>query len=128
MAKRDNERAAEILVDAAYMGDSKAAEKWGVTTRTVQNYRAALEEDPELSSFFARKRQVNEQAWVSELAKALKASARKLGQWADAIENPSMEEVREIRHVFKDLSEVAITREVLRAGDGQQDTEGAGQG
>ena len=39
------ERAAAAIVDAAYMGDKEAAQKHGVTTRTVRRWRKRLETD-----------------------------------------------------------------------------------
>lgn len=52
--KIDYDKAARILVDAAQLGPQKAAEKHGITDKTVRNYRRRLETDEELSAAFRR--------------------------------------------------------------------------
>ncbi|WP_019584690.1 hypothetical protein [Deinococcus apachensis] len=42
MTKRDNPRAARILVDAALFGDRNACKPYKITDRTLRNYRTAL--------------------------------------------------------------------------------------
>jgi hypothetical protein len=52
----DNETRAEALVYAAYNTDQEAARKYGVTMRTLLNWRKTLEKGAELSNFFLVKR------------------------------------------------------------------------
>lgn len=115
MAKLDKSRAAEILVDAIYLGDDRAADKWGVTSRTIRRYRDRCAADPELSAFVQQKRSVNEANWAPELARALKVTIRKLAHFVETVDNPTLEAAREIRLLFKDLAEIQVMREVLGA-------------
>jgi hypothetical protein len=114
------DRAATILVDAAYLGDPRAAEKWKVTTRTIENYRARLKSDPHFSALFATKRAAAEGNWKHELGRALTTSIRKL---AALIENtdPTIlstpAAIEAVTGAVKALSEIAITGEVLNAGN-----------
>ncbi|AFD27743.1 hypothetical protein [Deinococcus gobiensis] len=129
------ERAAAILVDAAYLGDGEAAKKWQVTTRTIQNYRAKLKTDPLLSQFFARKRARAEGNWVGELRRSLGAVLEKSRLIAEAIEpvitvedpetgsqvqRVNMAALRTLIAAGKDLGEIALALEVLNAGDAQE--------
>lgn len=74
----DRERAAAILVDALYLGDQTAAEKWKVTSRTLRNYRERLATDPVFSAIFHEKRQASGALWAADLARALSAGIRPL--------------------------------------------------
>lgn len=49
------ERAAAAIVDAAYMGDKEAAQKHGVTTRTIRRWRKRLETDAYFESLVSDK-------------------------------------------------------------------------
>jgi len=50
--KVDHEKAAQALVDAHFTTDKAAADKHGVTARTIRNYRARLKTDEEFSACF----------------------------------------------------------------------------
>lgn len=51
----DYEKAARILVSAIELGsEAKAAAFWNVAPRTVRNYKAKLESDPELAAAFRK--------------------------------------------------------------------------
>lgn len=144
MAYRLNyERAAAILVDAAYLGDEVAAKKWDVTTRTIENYRTRLKTDVKLSELFARKRAAAEGNWVSELKRALRTGLSKAAQIIECIEPVIVVEtelgqeqqvnlpgLKLVIAASKDLGEIALALEVLNAGDADQDagaeTQGAG--
>ncbi|MFB9994088.1 hypothetical protein ACFFLM_19195 [Deinococcus oregonensis] len=129
--KRDNTRAARILVDAALLGDATACAKHEITIRTLQRYRSALDEDEELSSLYADlSRTVTSQHWASELNITLTTSVRKLGGLIHDLTSPTAENISAVTSAVKALSEIAITREVLGAGDGepnQGDTEEGGE-
>ena len=47
MAKRDNELAAKILCETHFGNIDKVAEKYGITSRTIRNYRLAQKDDDE---------------------------------------------------------------------------------
>lgn len=137
------ERAAAILVDAAYLGDEIAAKKWNVTTRTVENYRARLKTDPKLSELFARKRAAAEGSWASELKRALQSTMRKATMIVECIEpvlvvedpetgfqvqEVNMPALKTLIAAGKELGEIAIALEVLNAGNPDQDADPPAQG
>jgi len=131
----NHERAASVLVDAAYLGDEAAAKKWAITTRTIDNYRARLKTDPILSAKFRQKRQVAEGHWADELKRALGGTFRKIAMIVESIEIPEHGMVSALQFEMlvaasKTLGEIAIAREVLNAGDAQSsaapETTGAG--
>ncbi|HEX2865258.1 MAG TPA: hypothetical protein VHN99_11870 [Deinococcales bacterium] len=124
----DRDRAAAILVDAAYLGDPKAAERWKITTRTIENYRARLKKDPELSAIFAQKRQAAEGDWKSELARALRTGVRRLARMLDEVQGSDLEAIEAVTGAVKALSEIDLTREVLNAGHADAHSGRATQG
>jgi hypothetical protein len=125
--KRDNAKAARALVDAALLGDATACAQHEITLRTLQRYRAALEDDEELSRLYAElSRAVTSQHWATELNITLTTSVRKLGTLVRNLDTPSAESISAVTGAIKVMSEIAITREVLGqgvsdAGDGQPD-------
>lgn len=116
--KRDNLRAARALVDAALQGDATACAKHEITARTLQRYRAALETDEELSAFYAQlSRTVTTQNWANELNVTLTTAIRKQGDLIRGITTSSAENISAVTGAIKALSEIAITRDVLGAGE-----------
>ena len=135
--KRDNARAARVLVDAALFGDRKACENYGITDRTLRNYRTALDSDTELSALYAQlSKLVTNQTWAGELNTTLTTLMRKLGGMVQELPGSTAENISAVTGAIKVLSEIALTREVLGsgevndAGDGepdQGDTEASGE-
>ena len=116
--KRDNARAARALVDAALLGDATACAKHEITSRTLQRYRAALDSDEELSAFYAQlSRAVTTQNWATELNITLVTLVRKLGTMTRDLPGSTAENISAVTGAVKVLSEIAITREVLGAGE-----------
>lgn len=137
------ERAAAILVDAAYLGDEQAAKKWKITVRTIFNYRDRLKTDAKLSELFRQKRAAAEGNWVSELKRGLTSAFRKATMIIECIEPVTTVEdpetgfqsqevnlpaLRTLIAAGKDLGEIAIALEVLNAGDPDQDADPPAQG
>lgn len=128
--RRDNHKAARVLVDAALHGDRKASETHKITDRTLRNYRAALDTDTELSALYAQlSRLVTTQNWADELNTSLTGLIRKLGSMVQELPGSTAENITSVTGAIKVLSEIALTREVLGsangevsdAGDGEQD-------
>jgi hypothetical protein len=117
VATLNTERAARILVDAAYLGDTRAAEKWKITTRTIENYRARLKTDHELSALFATMRAAAEGNWKHELGRALTTGIRKLARLLEDVTIAEADTIEAVTGAVKALSEIAITGEVLNAGN-----------
>lgn len=137
------ERAAAILVDAAYLGDEQAAKKWNITVRTIFNYRERLKTDTKLSELFMRKRRAAEGNWVSELKRALRTTLDKATQIVECIEpvvtvvdpetdfqtqQVNLPALKTLIAAGKDLGEIALALEVLNAGDPEQNADPPAQG
>ncbi len=131
MAKRDNEQAARALVDAALLGDRKAAERHGITDRTLRNYRRALEDDPELSACLERcmraaleaQEAEDRASWADETSRALIQLTRDaLDLWRELkLEAESFTQRLEVLQTaltfIKQLTEPQLVREVMGPGD-----------
>ena len=118
--KRDNERAARLLVEAMLHGDVTAAEQAGVTRQTVYRYRKALLEDPELLQLFTEySKELLKRDWADALDSALAQNIVQLSLHMASLPLGTPASLEALTEAFRALSETAITREVLRAGDGE---------
>lgn len=117
MAKRDNQLAARALADWAREGFREAhanriTETYGVTVRTLWNWKAALDTDSELAGLFRdRLNDILNKDWAAYLGEALGELVQRIR--ALALDEPDLGKVVD---AFRALSEVEITREVLRVG------------
>lgn len=120
--KRDNNLAARLLVDAALLGDATACAKHKTTLRTLQRYRAALKDDPELSRLYAElSAEVTSRSWAQELDDTLASGIRKMRELIEATKTPDSLEV--VSEAVQGLAKIAITKEVLRAdSDAERDS------
>ncbi len=115
MARRDNHQAARALADWAREGFREAAarqitETYGVTVRTLWNWKKALDDDSELAGLFrARLNDILDLDWAAHLDEALAELVQRIRALAaDEID------LGKVVEAFRALSEVEITREVLR--------------
>ena len=116
----NSERAAAVLVDAAYMGDKEAAKKHGVTTRSIRNWRERLAEDAHFSAIFREKKNLVDQEWASELPSAIRSAIRFLRESAKESKLGDSRAIAAMTDALKALAEVAVTREILDARFGRQ--------
>jgi hypothetical protein len=114
------ERAAAVLVDAVFNSDKSAALKFGVSERSVRNYRKLLSEDAEFAAFFQIKKEQFDAAWVDDLPVALKKSITLIGECADSIredqrlkKNPAV--LAAVAGAMKLCAEVYMTSRVIDA-------------
>lgn len=126
MGRFNHERAASVLVEAAYFGDKAAADRFGLNVRTIERYRARLDEDTELSAFVAIKKQKFEDGWAEELPAAIRASIRFLAKAATEADHKDSQTIHSIAGALKILADVTLTKKVLDArltGRGESETE-----
>ena len=74
MLKLNKDRAASILVDAAYWGDKAAAERAHVCERTIRRWRGTMASDAELSSLVQVKKAEVDAAWADSISAAIVAA------------------------------------------------------
>lgn len=135
MAKRDNAVAARVLAEAYFSTDQKVAEKHGITTRTITNYRTVLEKDPELSSlYFSCLDEIAHRDWADELSQTLTTALRKIGAKLEAVEADNLADITHLVGLTRELMELELSRKYAehetrsndRADDlGAQQTQGA---
>lgn len=115
MARRDNARAARALAEWALEGFREAAvakltATYEVAPRTLWNWKKALDTDSELAALFkARLNDILDRDWAAHLTDALAELVQRIRTLA--ADEPDLGKVVE---AFRALSEVEITREVLR--------------
>lgn len=66
---------AMILAECDFGNDAEVAEKWGITRRTVCNYRKQLSEDPALLKLYTEKKKAFAASWVDDACQAIKIGA-----------------------------------------------------
>lgn len=121
MPRTDYDRLATILVEAAYYGDAKTAERWGITDRTIQNYRGRLDNDSELSSFFVLKKQAFENEWANEIPAAIRSALRFIVRAGEEANPKDPEAIHAVAGALKIVTEVELTREIINARLGRYD-------
>lgn len=117
-----SEVVAQALIDAITLGDPAAAEKHGVSVRSLQRYRARLSEDPdgELAQSVAAKRKALTAEWLAETARARMKILAKLERMVEAAP-PEM--IREVAGALKIVHDASVSERVVADGLG---SEGAG--
>lgn len=112
MAKFNYERAATILVEAAYFGDQKTSEKWGASVRSIQRYRERLASDAKLAALVASKKKLFEGAWAEGLPGAIMAGIRYLEKAPEELPY-TPEGVHAVAGSVKLLSGIETTKRIL---------------
>lgn len=117
----DLDRVAAILVEALYYGDAQAAERWGITTRTIINYRNRLADDVELSRIFADKKDKFETEWASEIPAAMRAGLRFLMKAAEEADHTDPDVIHAVAGGMKIMAEIGLTKDIIDARLGRHD-------
>lgn len=113
--KLDYDRAASILVEAAYYGEQVTAARWGVTDRTILNYRNRLDEDKELSDIFALKKAAFENEWAKEIPAAIRSALRFIVRAGEEANPKDPTAIFAIAGALKIVAEIELTREIINA-------------
>ena len=111
----DHDKAAAILVDAAYKGDEVAAAEWGVSERTVKRYRARMGDDPKLALAVREKRALVERDWAETLPETIREAAdfiRRAARQGNA-RDPNM--VHAVAGGMKLVAEIHFAKQMLDA-------------
>jgi hypothetical protein len=109
------EKAAEIIVEAATLGDPATIKKHGIDERTLFRYREALPWSPVLSALVAEKRSKVEAGWADEIPGAMREAIAFLRRAATDGDHKDAAMVHSVAGAFKLLSEQAATWKVLDA-------------
>lgn len=115
MGRLNRARAAAILVDAAYLGDEAAAAKWGITWRTIVNYRNRLATDPLLFHEFSTLKEKHENQWSEQAARALRSAAEFLERAATLADPRDPTAIHAVAGAVKILNEAIMVRKLVDA-------------
>lgn len=77
--------AACVLIEALFSTDEKACAKYGITQRTLQNYRQRLAVDSKLSLIFHTKKAALDKEWADELPRAMREATHTIAEIAIGI-------------------------------------------
>ena len=117
----DLDRVAMILVEAVFYGDIPTAARWGITERTIRNYRTMLNEDAELSVIFRLKKEKFETEWANEIPAAMRAGLRFLMRAAEDADHKNPDVIHAIAGGMKIMAEIGLTKEIIDARLGRGD-------
>jgi hypothetical protein len=116
MARTFNyERAATIPAEAQFLSDDQVAEQWGITTRTIRNYRERVVNDSELSDIFLKKISAIGADWAQEMPEVLRAQLRFLKRAADEANPKDPETIHAIAGAYKLVFESGIMKAIVDA-------------
>lgn len=113
----DAERACEVLLDAAFLTDGKAAEKHSVSRRTVINYRKRLRSDANFALLFTQKlNEIRAQTdWEERLPATLRKALTAAEQCFEKLPKQSPESLRAISEAVATLADALLTLRMLDA-------------
>lgn len=107
-SRRDRDEMSRVLTDAATIGDEKAAQKHGISLRTLYRYRSVANGDSELTAAVLEKKRALSEGWLVEAKKArMKALARGL-QLAETSDN-----LRDVTGFLKIVHDAVLADEML---------------
>lgn len=109
------ERAAAALVDALLTNDRAAAEKYGVSRKSIEGWRLRLAEDDVLREFFANKKAEQDRAWANEIPAALASCIDFLRRAANECDPRDPDAVHAVAGALKIMAEVVMVREIVDA-------------
>ena len=109
------ELAATVLIEAAYTTDEKAAEKFGVSIRSLPNWRNKLESDQAFATIFHYKKEQFEAGWAQDLPIAIKAAIEFLKRSAQEADHKKPDVIYSIAGGLKILADIQTTKDLLDA-------------
>lgn len=116
----NRELAAAVLIEAVFTTDADACAKFGISLRSLQNYRKLLHSDTELAAIFATKKVLFDRAWADDLLRALKNAAMFLVEATTEARNnitaqTTPEMIAAVAGALKLCADIHLTSKVLDA-------------
>lgn len=109
------ERAATALVEAAFLGDVRAARKFHVTKGSLTNWRRLLDTDPDFRALFLSKKARAETDWADRLGRAIVAAIEFLGDTLAETRNRTPAMVHAVSSALATLIEARLALDLLEA-------------
>lgn len=111
----NRERAAAVLVDAAFRGDKRAAKRHGVTEQSVFLWRKRMATDKALLDIFNVMHKRACERWADGLAPAIVAATAFIQEAAAANHVDDPQKLQAVSEALRVVSDVKLTNEVLNA-------------
>ena len=109
----NRDRAAMVLVEAAFYGDAVAAKRAGIHERTIERYRLRLEDDAELSRLVREKKRLFEGDWAAELPAAIRACIAFIVRAAQESNPRDPEVIHAIAGALKIVTDAGFAKAIL---------------
>jgi len=125
----NDSKIALILVQAMFYGDKAAANDWGISRRTVDNYRRKLTTDAELVKLFNITRDEFCKNWLEDAPIAIRTAIKWITDSLPRLE-ANLDNLEAVNNTIKTLVEVQLTKDtfdVRLAEYYQQQSEQVGQ-
>lgn len=122
----DRHLAAQVLADAHIYNDKRAAQKHGVTERTIRNYRKRAQTDAELSSIFLKLVDQATARWANGISRSILRLMDFADRAAGEADPRIPENIEALGGLMKTLIEAQLAVDVLRVtggdhvGDGER--------
>lgn len=118
MSKLDKKHVANILIDAIYLGDAKACERYGISDRTLRRYKERLASDRELSALVHNKNEEIGKHVVPDCLYAVRAASKYIidvSMNMDEITKRNPEMLHAVAGAMKISMEAAVTYQYIQA-------------
>lgn len=121
--------AATVLIAAVYVSDAEACARYGISVRSLQNYRKRMVSDSKLADIFATKKAELDKEWAQDFIIPLRKGAQFLLEAFEScrtdsqyIKNPVV--IQAVAEAVKLCADVVLTSKVIDAqfGDPNQPT------
>ena len=110
-----DDKKAQAIVDAVYVGDTEAAKRHSISTKSIQRWRLEITETPEMSNKVQLLLKKRDESWADEIPASLHAGIVWLKDaFAQARKNDP-DAIRAVTEAMSVLAEIAMTREVIDA-------------
>jgi len=110
-----DDKKAQAIVDAVYVGDTEAAKRHSISTKSIQRWRLEITESPEMSNKVQLLLKKRDESWADEIPASLHAGIVWLKDaFAQARKNDP-DAIRAVTEAMSVLAEIAMTREVIDA-------------
>ncbi len=109
----NKQRAAMMLIESIYYGDKATVKRYGLSVRTLDNYRRRLNTDTELAELCQQYRLKFEDNWINELPIAAKGIIRKLTDASQNIVIENANDARDLAEALKILAEVIMAKDII---------------
>lgn len=118
--------AATVLIGAIYVSDAEACAKYGISVRSLQNYRKRLASDAKLADIFATKKAELDKEWAQEFIVPLRKGAQFLLEAFEScrsdkqyIKNPVV--IQAVAEAVRLCADVVLTSKAIDAQFGDTD-------